>query len=87
MWGNKKQILKWFNYTAQFLIPALTLFAQFLLAYGYPKWSLVVNLVAQPFWLYSGWIALKKAKQSGILITSVIFTFITIWGVINYFAN
>lgn len=68
----------------QILLPTLTLSAQYALAAGRPEWSLIINLCAQPFWIYSAWKAFKSAGQIGLLITTTIFTFITAWGILNY---
>jgi len=71
------------NFT-QLAIPSLTIFAQVAIALKFPQWGLVINLMAQPFWLYSSWRAYKQAGQYGILITTIIFTFVTALGIINY---
>jgi len=68
----------------QWMIPCLTISAQVAIALKYPQWGLVINMASQPFWLYSGWKAYNQAGQSGILITTVIFTIITAAGIINY---
>ena len=75
---------KLFNSLAQFAIPSLTIGAQIAIALKYPQWGLLVNLMAQPFWLYSSWKAYKQAGQVGILITTVIFIIVTVAGLINY---
>jgi hypothetical protein len=75
---------KLFNSAAQVALPTLTIGAQIAIALKYPQWGLIINLASQPFWLYSSWKSYKEAGQVGILITTVIFTFITILGIINY---
>jgi hypothetical protein len=75
---------KLFHNVAQFALPLLTIGGQILTATKHPEYGLIIGLFAQPFWLYSSRKAFKDAKQSGILITTVIFTFITVMGVINY---
>ena len=72
------------NSVSQFAIPSLTIGAQVATSLKFPQYGLILNLLAQPFWLYSSWKAYKNAGQSGILITSIIFTIITMMGIINY---
>jgi len=74
-----------FNTVTQIAIPVLTVGTQIAIALKYPQWGLVVNLIAQPFWLYSAWKAYKKAGQIGLLITTVLVTVVIILGIINYF--
>lgn len=74
----------YFDSFAQFALPFLTITAQLAIAMKYPQWGLTINLCAQPFWLYSAWKSYKQAGQVGILITTVIFTIVTIAGIINY---
>jgi len=73
-----------FNSATQVLIPSLTIGAQVATALKYPEYGLIVNLCAQPFWLYSGWKAWRKAGQSGIFVNSILFTIITTMGIVNY---
>lgn len=73
-----------FNLFSQVLLPTFTLSGQIAYAMKFPEWGLVLNLLAQPFWVYSGYKSYKQAGQIGIFITSVVFTIITIWGVVNY---
>ena len=74
-----------FNTVTQIAIPVLTVGTQIAIALKYPRWGLVVNLIAQPFLLYSAWKAYKKAGQIGLLITTVLVTVVIILGIINYF--
>ena len=75
---------KLFDRFAQFALPSLTIGAQIITALKYPEWGLVVNLAAQPFWLYSSWKAYKQAGQSGVLVTTIIMTIVLTFGIINY---
>ena len=75
---------KLFNLVTQFALPGLTIGAQVATSLKYPQFGLIINLLAQPFWLYSSWKAWKQAGQAGILITTIIFTIITAVGIINY---
>lgn len=68
----------------QILLPAFTLIAQLLTSSGYPKYGLIFNMLAQPFWVYSSWKAYKEANQIGILVTTILFIIITAGGLINY---
>ncbi len=78
---NKQKI---FNTLTQIALPSLTIGAQIATALKYPQFGLIINLIAQPFWLYSSYKAYRQAGQIGILITSIIFTLVTAGGIINY---
>jgi hypothetical protein len=78
---NKNKLI---NTVSQFAIPGLTINAQIATSLKYPQFGLIINLMAQPFWLYSSWKSYKQAGQSGILITTIIFTIITAIGIVNY---
>lgn len=78
---NKEKI---FNSITQFALPGLTIGGQIATSLKYPEFGLIINLVAQPFWLYSAWKSFKQAGQIGIMITTIIFTLITAMGIINY---
>lgn len=69
---------------SQFAIPTFTLGAQLALSMKYPEWALMLNILAQPFWLYSSWQSYKNAGQVGILITTLVFILITAAGIVNY---
>lgn len=73
-----------FNTFAQIALPCLTIGAQIATSLRYPQFGLIINMVAQPFWLYSTWKSYKKAGQIGTLISVIIFTLITAFGIINY---
>jgi hypothetical protein len=75
---------KLFDNTAQFALPTLTIGAQVATSMKFPEYGLIINLMVQPFWFYSSWKAYKQAGQLGILITTIIFTIITLMGIINY---
>ncbi len=74
-----------FNTITQIAIPVLTVGTQVAIALKYPQWGLIINLIAQPFWLYSAWKAYKKADQIGLLITTILVTLVILLGIINYF--
>lgn len=78
------KIEKAIDFSAQFLIPSLTILTQIIIALKHPEWGLIVNLMAQPFWIYSGWKAYKEAGQIGLFITTIIITFVIILGIANY---
>ena len=78
---------KLFNLLTQFALPILTIATQVAIATKQPKWGLVINMTAQPFWLYTSWRAYREAGQIGLLITSSIVTVIIGLGIINYFFN
>ena len=73
-----------FDRVSQFAIPILTLGGQLIISMKLPQWGLIAALLAQPFWLYSSWKSYKQAGQIGILVNTVVFTFITIYGLVNY---
>lgn len=79
---NRYKIM--FNTFAQIALPSLTIGAQIATSLRYPQFGLIINMVAQPFWLYSTWKAYKKAGQIRTLISVIIFTLITAFGIINY---
>jgi len=74
-----------FNTITQVAIPVLTIGTQIAIALKYPQWGLVINLIAQPFWLYSAWKSYKKADQIGLLITTIMVTIVILFGIVNYF--
>jgi len=74
-----------FNTITQIAIPVLTVGTQIAIALKYPQWGLVINLISQPFWIYSSWKAYKKAGHVGLLITTVLVTVVILLGIINYF--
>lgn len=76
-----------FNKITQYAIPILTIGAQVALAMKFPQRALVVMLLAQPFWFYSAWKAYKSAGQIGILVNTIIFTLVTVAGIMNYLIN
>ena len=78
------KIEKAFNFTAQFAIPFLTVSTYVAIALKLPQWGLIINLIAQPFWLYSAYKGYKKAGQLGLFITIIIVTMVIIFGIINY---
>lgn len=75
---------KTFNAVSQFALPGLTIGGQVAIALKFPEFGLILNLMAQPFWLHSSWKAYKQAGQSGILVNTIIFTLVTLAGILNY---
>lgn len=71
------------NFT-QYALPTLTIGGQIATSLKFPEWGLIICLLSQPFWLYSSWKAYKQAGQIGILITSSIFSVVTMMGIVNY---
>ncbi|NRH21235.1 hypothetical protein HOO68_04280 [Candidatus Gracilibacteria bacterium] len=49
-----------------------------------PEYGLIMNLISQMFWLHSSYKAWKEANQIGLFINTVLFTIITIYGIVNY---
>ena len=75
---------KQFNSISQVALPIFTLGGQLAIAMKVPQWGLLLVLASQPFWLYSSWKSYKNAGQIGIFINTVIFSMVTIFGLINY---
>lgn len=75
---------KYWNWTVQICLPGFTVLGFLLISLKLPQWGLLVSLFAQIFWLYSAYRAWKEADQVGLLINSVLNTFIFAYGVINY---
>lgn len=73
-----------FNKITQFALPIFTILSQIMVASKHPDIGLIINLMVQPFWIYSSWKAYKEAKQIGMLLTTIIYTVITAMGVVNY---
>ena len=73
-----------FEKITQISIPVLTIGSQLATSLKYPKLGLFIVLFAQPFWLYSSYKAYKIAGQSGMLVTTIISIFVTIFGIVNY---
>jgi len=49
-----------------------------------PEYGLIVNLIAEVFWLYASYRAWKEADQYGIMINTIIVTGVVVYGVLNY---
>ncbi|MFH1895956.1 MAG: hypothetical protein ABH814_00580 [bacterium] len=62
----------------------MTISTQIAIALKYPQWGLILNICAQPFWIYSGWKAYKKAGQVGLFVTTIIATIVMALGIVNY---
>jgi hypothetical protein len=77
---NKKTL----NFVTQVAIPVFTISGQIAVAMKFPAWGLLLALISQPFWLYSTWKAYKNAGQIGVFVNTVIFSVVTIFGVLNY---
>ena len=73
-----------FNTFTQFALPTFTIATQTAIAAKLPNWGLIINLIAQPFWLYTAWKSYKQAGQIGFLVTTIIVTVVVIVGIVNY---
>lgn len=73
-----------FNKVTQIALPVMTIAVQTAIAIKMPEWGLVINMLAQPFWIYSAWRSYKQAGQIGLLVTTLIVTVIIGLGIINY---
>lgn len=76
-----------FNKTTQIALPVMTIAVQAAIALKLPQWGLVINMLAQPFWIYSAWKSYKQAGQIGLLVTTLIVTVIIGLGIINYWVK
>ena len=73
-----------FDTVVQIALPILTISGFLLIALKKPSQGLVLNLLAQVFWIYSGYHAWRKGGQIGIFVTVVLTTIVILFGVINY---
>lgn len=73
-----------FNKSSQILIPLFTVLGFLLISMQRADLGLIFNMIAQPFWFYSTWKSYKEAGQYGLLLTTVIMTFILGYGLFNY---
>lgn len=76
-----------FNKTTQIALPVMTIAVQAAIALKLPQWGLVINMLAQPFWIYSAWKSYKQAGQIGLLVTTLVVTVIIGLGIINYWVK
>ncbi len=80
---NYKQFFNW-NFIAQVGLVGFTMLGLLLTSMKLPQYGLAVSLFSQVFWIYSGYKAWKQADQIGILINTIMITFVLIYGVANY---
>lgn len=73
-----------FNNITQWALPTLTIGGQLLTSLKYPEFGLIVNMIAQPFWIYAAWKAYREANQIGLLVNSIVFSIVTLFGILNY---
>lgn len=76
---------KYMNAASQVAIPVFTLGGMLLVSLKYPGWGVLSLFTAQPFWFYSTYRAWRQSGQIGIFLTTIAYTVITGFGVINYF--
>ncbi|PLX21056.1 hypothetical protein C0584_04715 [Candidatus Parcubacteria bacterium] len=76
--------IQFFDRSSQIAIPLFTLSGILAISLKHPALGLVLNLTAQPFWIYSTWKSYKKAGQIGMFINTIVMTLITVFGVLNY---
>lgn len=84
MTDNKRNL---FNQITQIALPILTISVQIAIALKLPQWGLIINMIAQPFWIYSAWKSYKQAGQIGLLVTTIIVTIVIGLGIINYWVK
>lgn len=78
------QFQSWFDKATQILLPILTVSGFFLTANKMPKYGFAIAALSQIFWLYTSYQSYKKAGQIGIFVTTIIMTFITFYGLFNW---
>jgi hypothetical protein len=72
------------NRVVQVCLPAFTILGFVLVSLKLPQYGVLAALISQIFWLSAGYRAWKEANQIGILINTILATFIFAYGVINY---
>lgn len=72
------------NTVVQVCLPTFTAASFLLTSMKLPQYGVIVALVSQVFWIYSGYRAWKEADQIGVLVNALIATAIFAYGVINY---
>jgi hypothetical protein len=73
-----------FNNFMQAGLVASTIAGVLLTSLKLPQYGLIVMLISEFFWLYSSYKAWKEAGQVGIFITTIVYTMIVFFGIINY---
>ena len=73
-----------FNGIMQVGLVGFTLGGFLLTSLKMPEYGLILNLVAQIFWMYSAYRAWREANQIGIFVNTICITMIVMYGVINY---
>ncbi len=76
-----------FNTLTQIALPILTISVQVAIALKLPQWGLIINMISQPFWIYTAWKSYKQAGQIGLLITTIIVTIVIGLGIVNYWVK
>ena len=71
------------NLVVQICLPAFTILGYALVAVKLPQYGLISGLISEIFWAYASYRALKEG-QWGIAVTTVIITFVFIYGILNY---
>jgi hypothetical protein len=68
----------------QVALPPLAIIGNALISMKKPQVGLLICLVSEFFWLYSGWIAWKRSGQVGMFITNCVIAATVAYGVFNY---
>jgi hypothetical protein len=72
------------NMLMQIGLVGFTGFGFLLTSLKMPEYGLIVNLIAQIFWLYASYRAWKEANQIGIFLNTLMIIVILSYGVFNY---
>jgi hypothetical protein len=72
------------NVVVQVCLPLFTIGGFLLTSLKLPQYGVIAGLLAQIFWLYASYKALRTAKQVGIFINTICSTVIFAYGVLNY---
>jgi hypothetical protein len=68
----------------QFLLPPLAIAGNALISMKQPQAGLLVCLLSEIFWFYSGLLAWKQSGQIGMFITNIAIGATVLYGVVNY---
>ncbi len=77
---------KYFNFNnfIQFGLTVFTIMGILLTSLKLPQYGLIAVFISEFFWIYSSYKAWKEAGQIGIFITTVVYTLIVLFGMVNY---
>jgi hypothetical protein len=77
------KLFSWHTF-AQVGLTTFTLLGILFTSLKLPQYGLISIFISEFFWVYSSYKAWKEAGQIGIFLTTVVYTLIALFGVINY---